>query len=203
MAVVPALPHVIILHRHASPRANCMCVFMSRWTARDGTIVLRYIRCISQSDAAPKICTLYAVCSCHSSAPVCGSDWPTLCRWRRYSWVSESVQTISPADLDRSGNENSCTRLDSNTENYSEVFFKIVPRHDTSNCVLLDSANVKSSHLAQCHPLNGISCSGNLPKGILNIFSCYTFLAFLKLFYNVILPNVKSSTVTKKHPMIF
>lgn len=33
-------------------------------------------------------CTQF--CSCHCSAPACESDWPTLCRCRRYSWVSEN-----------------------------------------------------------------------------------------------------------------
>lgn len=68
------------------------------------------------------------------------------------------LNTISPVDLDGSGNENSWTRFLARKISHrifwwSQLqllrgvvfFFKIVPRHDTSDFVLLDLANVKSN----------------------------------------------------------
>lgn len=68
------------------------------------------------------------------------------------------LKTISLVDLDGSGNENSWTRFLARKISYkifwwSQLqllrgvcfFFKIVPRHDTSDFVLLHLANVKSN----------------------------------------------------------
>lgn len=74
----------------------------------------------------------HGVCSRHCSAPVCETD----CR----SWVSEKNSWILSME------NFTWDLLVVTVTFYSEVFFKIVPRLDTTDCFLLDSDNVKPGH---------------------------------------------------------